>query len=78
MTWLRRFSKRTRAAAIVEFALVVPIFFMIVLGIIQFSRAYARMNALTAALREGSRTASTLDPSKLGATARRNLVMQRI
>ena len=51
----------TRAAAIVEFALVVPILFMLVWGIISFSRAYQRLNALSASLREGARVASTLD-----------------
>lgn len=56
-----RFLKRTRAAAIVEFALVVPILFLLVWGIISFSRAYQRLNALTSSLREGARVASTLD-----------------
>ena len=57
----KRFLKRTRAAAIVEFALVVPILFLLVWGIISFSRAYQRLNALTSSLREGARVASTLD-----------------
>jgi Flp pilus assembly protein TadG len=56
-----RFLRRTRAAAIIEFALVVPILFLLVWGIISFSRAYQRMNALTSSLREGARVASTLD-----------------
>jgi Flp pilus assembly protein TadG len=45
----------------VEFALVVPILFLLVWGIISFSRAYQRLNALTSSLREGARVASTLD-----------------
>jgi Flp pilus assembly protein TadG len=57
----RRFLRRTRGAAIVEFALVVPILFLLVWGIISFSRAYQRLNALTSSLREGARVASTLD-----------------
>ena len=57
----RRFLKRTKGAAIVEFALVVPILFLVVWGIISFSRAYQRLNALTSSLREGARVASTLD-----------------
>ena len=56
-----RFLRHERGSAIVEFALVVPILFLLVWGIISFSRAYQRMNALTSALREGARTASTLD-----------------
>ena len=58
---LRRFVRGTRGGAIVEFALVVPILFMMVWAIISFTRAYQRMNALTAALREGARAASTMD-----------------
>lgn len=58
---LVRFFRRDRGAAVVEFALVVPILFLIVWGILSFSRAYQRMNALTASLREGARVASTLD-----------------
>jgi Flp pilus assembly protein TadG len=58
---LPRFLRQTRGAAIVEFALVVPILFLMVWGIISFTRAYARLNALTSSLREGARTASTLD-----------------
>jgi Flp pilus assembly protein TadG len=56
-----RFARSTRAAAIIEFALVVPILFLLVWGILSFSRAYQRMNALTSSLREGARVASTLD-----------------
>jgi Flp pilus assembly protein TadG len=58
---LSRFFRKTRAAAVVEFALVVPILFLLVWGIISFSRAYQRLNALTSSLREGARVASTLD-----------------
>lgn len=58
---ISRFLRRTRAAAIIEFALVVPILFLIVWGIISFSRAYQRLNSLSASLREGARVASTLD-----------------
>jgi Flp pilus assembly protein TadG len=58
---LKRFLRKTRAAAVIEFALVVPILFMLVWGIISFTRAYQRLNALTSSLREGARMASTLD-----------------
>ena len=57
----RRFLRKTRGAAIVEFALVVPILFLLVWGIISFTRAYQRLNALTSSLREGARMASTMD-----------------
>jgi Flp pilus assembly pilin Flp len=57
---LRRFVRREGGAAVIEFALVVPIFFLIVWGIINFSRAYQRLNTLSASLREGARYRSTL------------------
>jgi len=62
MTIIRRFLKRDRAAAIVEFALVVPLFVLLVMGVIMFSRAYTRLNSLNAALRDGSLMAAA-DPA---------------
>ncbi len=55
MRLLRRFIGNKRAAAIVEFALVVPLFVVLVMGVITFSRAYTRLNALHSTLREGAR-----------------------
>ena len=57
---LRRLGRREDGSAIIEFALVVPILFMVVWAIISFSRAYQRLNALTASLREGARYAATV------------------
>ena len=51
----RRLSRRRRGAVIVEFALVVPLLFLIVFGIIDFSRAYAQLNNINSSLREGAR-----------------------
>lgn len=42
-------------AAVVEFALVLPILILLVLGIIEFSRAYNAQISLSAAAREGVR-----------------------
>jgi Flp pilus assembly protein TadG len=72
-----RFVRSNRAAAIIEFALVVPILFLMVWGIISFSRAYQRMNALSASLREGARVASTLD-SLVSLSNRRTTVRSRV
>jgi len=47
--------RRRRGAVIVEFALVIPFISLIVFGVIDFSKAYTRMNALDSALREGGR-----------------------
>jgi Flp pilus assembly protein TadG len=54
----RRFLKDQRGAVIVEFALVVPLLFIIVFGIIDFSRAYAQLNNINSSLREGARWAA--------------------
>src|SRR5215208_7205182 len=61
---IARLWRRDRGAAVVEFALVIPIFFTIIFGIIQFSRAYSRLNALNSSLREGARKASTMPSAK--------------
>jgi Flp pilus assembly protein TadG len=49
---------RTGAAA-VETALVLPLFFLIVFGVIEFGRAFMVAQLLTNAAREGARTAIT-------------------
>jgi Flp pilus assembly protein TadG len=51
----RRLRREERGAVIVEFALVVPFLFLIVFGIIDFSRAYAQLNNINSSLREGAR-----------------------
>ena len=52
---MRRSRRQRRGAVIVEFALVVPFLFLIVFGIIDFSRAYAQLNNINSSLREGAR-----------------------
>ncbi len=74
---LSRFRRNTRGAAIIEFALVVPILFLLVWGIISFSRGYQRLNALSSSLREGARVASTLD-SVVSVAGRRTAVRTAI
>ena len=44
-----------RGAAVVEFALILPILVMFVFGIVEFGRAYSARIQLTAAVREGAR-----------------------
>jgi Flp pilus assembly protein TadG len=46
----------------VEFALVVPILILIVIGIIEFGRLWMTMNTLTGAAREGVRVAAVTPP----------------
>jgi Flp pilus assembly protein TadG len=47
-----------RGAAVVEFAIVLPLLVMFLLGIVQFSLMYNRQQAIHAAAREGGRVAS--------------------
>jgi len=54
------FVNKRRGAVIVEFALVVPFMLLIVIGIIDFSRAYAQLNTINASLREGARYGAAL------------------
>jgi len=52
-----------RGAAAVEFALVAPLLVLLICGIIDLGRAYATLNQLAAAAREGARIAAVLpDP----------------
>ncbi|MES2790947.1 MAG: TadE/TadG family type IV pilus assembly protein [Planctomycetota bacterium] len=56
---LRPSAHQRRGAALVEAALVLPIFFMVVLGIIEFGRAFMVCQVLQNAAREGCRKAVT-------------------
>lgn len=47
-----------RGAAIVEFALILPLLMMLVFGVVQFGLLYNRQQALHAAAREGARVAA--------------------
>lgn len=63
-------GRRRRGAVIVEFALTVPFLFIIIFGVIDFSRAYSQLNAINAGLREGARLASVMrDPTDPNAQA---------
>lgn len=50
-------SRRRRGAAVVEFAIVAPIFFLMVFGMIEFGRLVMVHQLLTGAVREGARQA---------------------
>lgn len=71
----RRAQKATERSGIaaIEFALVAPVFFLLVFGLIEASRALNMKQALTNAAREGCRTASlatTLSSDKVDAATR--------
>lgn len=52
--------RRDRGQALSEFALVAPLFFLVLFGIIQLGLLFAGQNGLTNAAREATRYASTL------------------
>ena len=54
---LSRLRRHRRGAAAVEFAVVAPVFFLVVLGIIEFGRMIMVQQVLTNAAREGARIA---------------------
>lgn len=64
-----RSFRSTRGAAMVEFAIVLPIILLVSFAIVDFGRALYTVNNLTAAVREGARLASTQinpDPTTAG------------
>ncbi|MFP4177030.1 MAG: TadE/TadG family type IV pilus assembly protein [Planctomycetota bacterium] len=57
----RQHSGRSRGQALVEFALVLPLFLLLILSAVDFGRAYLRLHMLTNAAREGARVGSLPD-----------------
>ena len=57
MIRLRRFAKEHEAQAIVEFAIVLPVLLLVILGVVDLARAVAQENTLAFAAREGTRYA---------------------
>jgi hypothetical protein len=57
-----RFARDDSGASMVEFALIAPILFVFLFGIIDFGRALFQYNNLTNAAREGARFAATRFP----------------
>jgi Flp pilus assembly protein TadG len=52
---MSRSKRDDRGAAMVEFAIVLPVLLLILLGIIEFGRAYNTQVSIQAAAREGAR-----------------------
>jgi Flp pilus assembly pilin Flp len=57
---LRRLMRDEQGAAVVEFALVMPILALIIFGIIDFGRAFYTVNNIISAVREGARYGAIL------------------
>lgn len=63
--------ERDRGAAVLEFVLVVPIVLTLLVGLIDFGRAYSMQVQMHGAAREGARTLSLGRPTSEAATAAR-------
>ena len=59
-------AKNERGAELLEFALVLPLLILLVLGAIEFGRAYFTYNILAKAVRDGARYAATSEVSSTG------------
>ena len=57
---MSRFRVRQRGQSLVEFALILPVLLMLLLGLIEFGFVFAHHQGLEYATREGARTASAL------------------
>lgn len=58
-----------RGAAAVEFAIVVPVLLLLVVGIAEFGRAYSTAAVLSGAAREGARTMALQNSTSAARTA---------
>ena len=70
-----RAGERERGAALIEFAMVMPILFLLVFGIIEFGRGYHTKTSLSHASREAVRVAAlgTGDPVQVARDSAPNL-----
>jgi Flp pilus assembly protein TadG len=60
---ITRRGRDERGAALVEFALILPLVMALILGLVSGGAAYNRKISMNGAVREGSRFAATLDGS---------------
>lgn len=56
-------SKRDKGAAALEFALILPLLLMLMMGIVEFGRAYNIVVSLQGAAREGARELALQKPA---------------
>ncbi len=61
--WRSALAREDSGQALVEFALVVPIFLLLLFGIVEFARAWNIYEVLTDAAREGARNAVVDNPT---------------
>jgi Flp pilus assembly protein TadG len=59
---MQQLIKSQKGQSLVEFALVLPVFVVILFGIMEFGRLWEVSNILTSAAREGARVAAVSEP----------------
>lgn len=69
---------RFRGQALVEFALILPVLLVIIMGILEFGRAWNMKQVLTDASREGARVAVVADPTLTTYDAARTAVLRHV
>jgi Flp pilus assembly protein TadG len=57
----RKRGRRDEGQALVEFALIMPVFLLLVMGVVEFGRAWNSYQVVTDAAREGARMAVMAD-----------------
>jgi len=73
MTKLFRIRRHERGAAVVEFALTVPVLITLIYGIFEFSQLYEANAGMQHALGEGARFATLCVPTSTGCNAETNV-----
>lgn len=73
-----RRGRGTRGQALTEFALVVPLLLLMVVGVMEFGRAWAQSQVVTDAARQGARIASILNGSSAGQDSVRRVVKRAL
>lgn len=60
---IKHLFRSQKGQALVEFAMVLPVFIVVLFGIVEFGRLWQTMNVITSAAREGARVASLTSPN---------------
>ena len=58
---LKRFARARRGSAVIEFALFVPMFLVVVVGVVEYGRVLAQTNAIEKGMRAGAMIAARSD-----------------
>ena len=66
MRKVHRKARSDRGAVAVEFALILPVLLLIVVGTIEFGRVYSQVQVYNGAAREGARCAAVMDSGFAG------------